>query len=261
MAEVEKSSVVKSADRALALLEYLAASSEPKRFAEISKELGIPRSSLHGLLKTMQDRKWIAVDEEEGSFRIGPQSLAIGATYLATEHIVRDFSSLLDELSKSTEETIHLGVLKDDEVMYLAKRDAKHSLRLVSGVGVCLPAHATALGKLLLSQMDPSEVKKILKMPLQKLTTNTLTDFELLDADFQKIRSRGYAEDNEESTYGVRCFSVGIGVEALHNYAISCSVPVARLTKKLEKKVIESLQSAVGAQATASIRKNFSISP
>jgi DNA-binding IclR family transcriptional regulator len=238
-------SVVKSADRTLEVLEHLAASPVTRSLREISDALRIPRSSLHGLLRTMQNRGWVDADKTGTRFWIGPQSLMIGASYLAIDHIVANTSNLLDSLSLELGETIHLGVLKGTDVMYLAKRDAHHSLRLVSAVGMCVPAHATALGKLLMSDWDPATIRQDLHAPFQSLTSKTLTDFPELEVDLQAIRDRGYAIDNEESTEGVRCFAVALGVVRPRTHAISCSVPIARLDDAFEKHIVEVLRTAI----------------
>ena len=154
----ESSTAVKSANRALIVLEYLASAGSPKSLGEIADALVIPKSSLHGLLRTLQQRGWLSVDESDAGlrYRVGPQALTVGASFLLSDDIVRRSTGLLDNLSLRIGETIHLGVLENVEVMYLAKRDAKHNLRLVSGVGVRLPAYATALGKVLLAELDES---------------------------------------------------------------------------------------------------------
>jgi DNA-binding IclR family transcriptional regulator len=247
----EKSTAVKSADRTLSVLEYLAAVPSPRTLGEIADALGIPKSSLHGLLRNMHDRGWLSTDDVDSGmrYRIGPQALSVGASYLTSDDIVRRSSEMLDQLSFSLGETIHLGVLEGVEVMYLAKRDARHNLRLVSGVGVRLPAYATALGKALLAELDEGVLAQRLSVPRRYLTPKTLVEERLLRADLKATLDRGYAIDNEESTPGVRCFAVPVGSVYPHSHAISCSVPVARLDPALEELVVTSLISAAASFA------------
>ena len=231
---------VKSADRALLVLEYLASVRTPRGLAEIADALTIPRSSLHGLLRTMQNRGWLSTDESDGGlrYRIGPKALTVGASYLQSDDIVRRSTPMLDALSLELGETIHLGELQGVEVMYLETRDARHSLRLVSGIGVRLPAYATALGKMLLSELDEATLAARLAAPRHALTPNTLVDEKMLRDDLTATAARGYAIDDEESTEGVRCFSFALGAGHPHRYAISCSVPVARLDRALEAHIV-----------------------
>lgn len=213
----ESSTAVKSADRALIVLEYLASAGYPKSLGEIADALVIPKSSLHGLLRTLQQRGWLSVDEGDAGlrYRVGPQALTVGASFLLSDDIVRRSTGLLDNLSLRIGETIHLGVLENVEVMYLAKRDAKHNLRLVSGVGVRLPAYATALGKVLLAELDESTLSRRLQSPRRALTPKTLVSEELLRADLIETRERGYAIDNEESTEAAEEFSEPDGIGML----------------------------------------------
>lgn len=242
----EQAAAVKSADRALIVLEHLAEVKTPRSLAEIADALGIPRSSLHGLLRTMAGRGWLAVEDVEAGvrYRIGAQALTVGASYLQTDDIVTRSSALLDQISMELGETIHLGALEGSEVLYLAKRDARHNLRLVSGVGVRLPAYATALGKVLMAELAEDALLPRLAGPRRALTPNTLVEEADLRADLVDTRARGYAIDDQESTEGVRCFAVALGAGAPRTHAISCSTPVARLDARLERRIVDLLMRA-----------------
>lgn len=245
----DKAMAVKSADRTLSVLEYLAESREPRTLAELANALGIPKSSLHGLLRNLHARGWLSTDGADSGlrYRIGPQALTVGASYLRSDDIVQRSSPALDKLSLQLGETLHLGVLEGMEVMYLAKRDARHNLRLVSGIGVRLPAYATALGKVLLSELAPDQLAQWLSLPRRYLTPKTLVNERLLRADLAVTRKRGYAVDDEESTEGVRCFAVPLGHREPYSHALSCSVPIARLDPALEDLVVTSLKAAAVA--------------
>lgn len=238
---------VKSADRALNILEYLASTSEPQSLGDIAKALEIPKSSLHGLLRTMQNRGWVQPDGSGLRYWIGPRALSVGAAYLARDRFVAATADILDELSLELGETVHLGSLNGPDIVYLAKRDARHSLRLVSGVGVRLPAYATALGKVLLSELTPAEVRNHLVLPMKRLTQHTIVDVDVFEADLRAARERGYAIDEQESTEGVRCFAVALGSGRPRTHAISCSVPLARLDSAFQERVISSLLRAAGS--------------
>lgn len=242
----EASTAVKSADRALIVLEHLAAARSPRSLAEIADALDIPRSSLHGLLRTMAGRGWLAVEDADAGvrYRIGAQALTVGASFLLSDDIVTRSAALLDQISLDLGETIHLGVLEGPEVVYLAKRDARHNLRLVSGVGVRLPAYATALGKVLMAELTEAALAPRLTGPRRKLTANTLVEEVDLLADLADTRARGYAIDDQESTEGVRCFAVALGTTTPRTHAISCSTPVARLDSRLERRIVDLLMRA-----------------
>ncbi len=244
--EGRSASAVKSADRALLVLEHLANHRLPLSLAEIADTLRIPRSSLHGLLRTMQNRGWLAVEDADGGvrYRIGARALTVGAAFLVSDDMVTRSAHILDQLSGELGETIHLGVLDHTDVIYLAKRDARHSLRLVSGVGVRLPAYATALGKVLLAELPDGALGERLRAPRIGLTQRTLVDEDILRADLDETRKRGFAIDDQESTEGVRCFAVALGSARPREYAISCSTPIARLDSRLERRTVDLLTRA-----------------
>lgn len=242
----ETSTAVKSADRALNILEYLAAGRVPRSPTEIAEALGIPRSSLHGLLRTLQSRGWVTMEEGDFGLRygIGPQALTVGGAYLLSDDLVRRSAEVMDALSLELGETIHLGELQGSEVLYVAKRDAHHNLRLMTGVGVRVPAYATGLGKMLLSDLDQRSLEALFSRPRPPITSKSLVSNADLFSELTATVARGYAMDDEESTEGVRCFAFALGESRPRRYAISCSVPIARLDADLESRVLAALSRA-----------------
>nr|WP_181442272.1 IclR family transcriptional regulator C-terminal domain-containing protein [Streptomyces tateyamensis] len=120
----------------------------------------------------------------------------------------------------------------------------RHYLRPISRIGRRLPAHATSLGKALLAERTEAEVHKLLGAPLTALTEHTLTDYDALTADLARTRERGYAVDHEENTLGLRCFGVAIRTEFPARDALSCSLPIARLTEVGEATIVHALLAA-----------------
>jgi DNA-binding IclR family transcriptional regulator len=234
---------VKSADRTLEVLEALAASPARRSLVDLSRTLDIPKSSLHGILRTMARRGWVETDPKGTRFGLGVRALQVGAAYLDADDAVGLVSSVLDDLSRQFGEAVHLGRLDGPDVVYLAKRDSMHRLRLYSAIGRRLPAHATALGKALLALSDDPCGQ--LRWPLPRLTTHTITDRDALLAELHQTRVRGYAVDREENTDGIRCFAVAVPLATPPTDAISLSVPVARIGPDTEHHIASALVSAV----------------
>lgn len=249
---------VKSADRTLDVLEVLGAAAERRTLGELARSLGVPKSSLHAILRTMQQRRWIETDESGHRFGLGVRALLVGASYVDTDDEVARLQGTLDWLSERVGETVHLGRLDGSDIVYLAKRESQHPLRLFSAIGRRLPAHATALGKAILAaRLD--ELDTIVAEPLQQLTRHTLTARPALVADLQQTRLRGYAVDEEENTEGIRCFAVAVPSHHPVQDAISCSIPVARLDDGRSEEVVacllEALDLAPGAPRTQRARR------
>ena len=229
---------VKSAARTVDLLEVLAARGDrPARLRELAEELGVPRSSMYALLKTLIDRGWVRTDATGSLYGIGIRALLTGTSYLDSDTRVGAVRPYLDEASDALGETLHLARLDGPDVVYLATRESHEYLRTFSRVGRRLPAHAGALGKALLAERPDAE----LPLPagdLARLTPNTRTDRAALAADLAAVRVRGYAVDREEGVLGISGFGFALRYDSPARDAISCSVPVARLTEEHERQIV-----------------------
>lgn len=243
----ESTQPVKSADRALTILETLARSEHKRSLAELAAELSLPRSSLHGLLRTLERRGWVEADDSDQRYGLGVRALLIGDAYVSTDASVLRAQPAMDILSERSGETVHLGRLDGRNIVYLAKRESIHPLRLYSAVGRRLPAHATALGKALLAARPHADVTALVGDSLIELTPTTITRLEDLNADLGATRARGYAIDNEENSAGIRCFAVAlppVQQGAVPTDAISISVPLARLQADTEQQIVAMLTEA-----------------
>ncbi|MDR1189409.1 MAG: IclR family transcriptional regulator [Bifidobacteriaceae bacterium] len=237
-------SSVKSSLRTLQVLELLSANDQPMSIAQMSRVLGIPKSSLHGLIHTMADASWLSTDSSGTRFGLGLKSAVVSMSFLDRDLVVSLSKAALDKAAEVTGETIHLGRLDGDEIVYLAKRESRHALRLYSAVGRRLPAHATALGKAELARLSDAEVLARLPEALAPLTPSTITSRKRLIEDLAKTRERGYAVDNEENTEGICCMAIALGAHTADFTAISCAVPKVRLTPDRMNTVLAALNDA-----------------
>ncbi len=242
---------VKSAGRTLDLLELLADQPQAWTLVDLARELGIPKSSLHGLLRTLTSRGWVRTDDTGTRFRLGMRALRVGAAYLDGDDTVGVLGGVLDELARRFGETVHLGRLDGDQVVYLAKRESVHHLRLYSAIGRRLPAHATALGKALLAEHPDAEADRLVRWPLRRLTAHTVTDRRAFHTALAEVRTAGYAVDREENAEGIVCFATVVPLAAPAVDAVSVSVPVARLGSELEASIVTALRETVGGLGPA----------
>ncbi|WP_329577602.1 IclR family transcriptional regulator [Streptomyces sp. NBC_01361] len=220
---------MKSADRVMAVMEVLGSRQERPTLTQLSAELGIPLSSLHGLLRTMQQRGWVETDDTGSLYRIGVRALMIGSSYARADEAVLAARPVLDWLSEETGETVHYGRLLGSEIIYLAKRESRFLVRVHSSVGQRIPAHAASLGKAILATENDDWVVDRLRWPLVALAPNTITDREALLQDLAAVRDRGYASECQESDIGLSCVAVSIPGPGSVRDAISLAVPVGRL--------------------------------
>ena len=227
---------VKSAARTVEVLELLAARVDrPARLQELADALGVPRSSMYALLQTLISRGWVRTDVTGSLYGIGIHALLTGTSYLDSDPRVRAVRPYLDEASDALGETIHMGRLDGRDVAYLATRESHEYLRTISRVGRRLPAHVGALGKALLAERPDDELPE---GPYEAATPRTHTSRESLAADLARVRERGYSVDREEGVPGIVGFGFTLRYDSPAQDAISCSVPVARLTPEREDRIV-----------------------
>ena len=233
---------VKSAARALDLLDEIAANG-PGTQLQLSTRLKIPKSSLHALLRTMTARGWLATDPTGSVYQLGIHSLVVSSAYLDGDPVLARAASVMDEVAAATEETVHLGRLDGSHVVYTAKRESVHPLRMHSAVGRRLPAYSTSLGRAILAE-QPEEVRaSLIPDTIAAITPNTTTDKGELLAIIERAALHGYAVESEESCLGVRCFGVALPFTRSSVDALSVAVPISRLDGGREDFIIETLLS------------------
>jgi DNA-binding IclR family transcriptional regulator len=232
---------VTSVSRTVQVLETLASSREPHTLGSLARQLGIPKSTLHGILRTLEHHGWVETDAAGHRLRIGARSVQIGTAYIDTDEVVQRLAPLLDRLAATTGETVQLARLTGADVVYLARRDSTHPVRLVSVVGGRLPAHSTAMGKALLAEYPEADVDRRLPRRLEQLTEHTIaTRAQLRDA-LQGVRERGWAVDDSEVADGLRCYAVALPLSIPPVDAVSISLPTFRATPEREQFIVASL--------------------
>ncbi|MFF1836462.1 IclR family transcriptional regulator [Streptomyces sp. NPDC058231] len=223
--------LVKSAERAVLILEALAGSHETLSLGQLQEITGYPRSSLYALLRTLSALKWVENPDGELVFGIGPRALLCGTSYLDRDPALPLAIRQVERLRTDVGYTTHYARLDPPNVIYLASREATDSRRLTSRVGRQLPAHATALGRALLAELTPREVDRLLGDGEQpQLTDSTITRRDELHAELDETRRRGWALEREQNTPGLCCVAAPVTYRIPATDAISVSIPIAHVT-------------------------------
>lgn len=233
---------VKSAERTVDALELLSTRDEPLSLREIAEALHIPRASAYALLTTLAGLGWLTL--ADGKYRLGVRSLLVGAAFVQTDDMVQRARPVIDELSHRFNETVHLARLDHDSVVYLVTLQSMHSLSIVAQPGRRMPAWATGLGKSMLAERGWEDVESLIPDVMPAYTEHTITDHEQLKKELSQTRERGYAIDDQETALGLRCLAVAVGREKPPFYAISCPVPIVRLSPERESEIISALLEA-----------------
>jgi DNA-binding IclR family transcriptional regulator len=202
---------VKSILKVAAIIDLLTGSEEPLSLGTIAKELGIAKSTLHGLISTLVDVGYVAQDGETGRYLLGFRLFEIGSSVSRKWNERKIAYPYMQLLAEQTGETVHLAALDDGEVLYINKQESSNSIRIVTDTGVKLPAYCTGVGKVLLAGLNPVAFKKYAKgRDFVQYTANTITELDVLKAELNNIRSQGYAIDEQEYLEGLRCIAAPI---------------------------------------------------
>ncbi len=221
----EEPSLVKSAERTVRILETLAASPARLTLTELQERVGYPRSSLHALIRTLRELKWIETDESGSAFGIGPHALLSGTAYLDKDPALPFAHEVLEDLREEVGYTVHFARRDDAHVLYLASRDSRESTHVVSRVGRRLPAHLTALGQALLAELTTDEIDAMLPDTLPAFTEHTIVERDKLHDELDHVRGRFWAFEREQGTVGVACVACVVDYRIPATDAISCSMP------------------------------------
>jgi IclR family KDG regulon transcriptional repressor len=238
---------VKSADRALVVLELLAGR-EPMRLMDIADELGMPRSSTSNLLRTMALRRFVETTEDGRRYRIGSRMRELARASERGDDLIALAQPLMDRLVGQTGETVQLAQLEGMEVVYLAISESPHPMKLVSEVGKRLFAHGTGVGKTLLAQLEEEDAAARLRsVELPRFTPATIVDVDDLLDEMREVRVRGYGTDDEEYVLGCRCVAMPVhGPRGDAIAAMSVSIPTPRYDDEVGERALAALGEAVG---------------
>jgi len=227
--------------RAMAILETLG---EHKALsaARINEILGYHRSTLYRLLSTLQQLKYVRKDPESGFYTLSPRILRLASSVMVQQDIGSVAKPFMEALHEKTQETLHLAVLDDGELIYLGKMESTKNLRVAmnSREGQHGPLYCTGIGKVLLAWMEEDDFSSyVKKTSFVKYTESTLTNGQALQKEREHIRNDGYGLDREEHEEGVFCVAAPI-----KDYfdrvvaALSVSLPSVRLNDELKEQLI-----------------------
>lgn len=250
VADVRKNNQIQSVARAAKILDILATANREMALMEITNHLGLPKSTVHGLLSTLRDCHYVEQSAFNGKYRLGIRLFELGTVVSHNWDVRTVVSPHIQRLLEHLGETVHLVILDSNEVLYIDKREwHRISLRVVTQVGMRMPTHCTGVGKALLAYMPTHEARSIVeKRGMPRYTNKTVTNIEELVKELEIIRAKGYALDNEELISGVSCVAAPI----FDNYgrvsaAISVSGPTAKIMGQNFNEIVEEVKSTAMA--------------
>jgi DNA-binding IclR family transcriptional regulator len=236
-------------DRALALLEKLSENGPDLTLAEISQSLGLHKSTAHRLVMVLERHRLVEKNTQSGRYRLGLKLFELGTRAVSQLDLRERARPFLERLSLDTGETVHLCVYDAGEVVYLDKVEPSRSVRLASSVGRRSPAYCTAVGKAMIAHVPEAEMETaVQRHGLRQLTRKTIGTLAELKTELARVRTQGFAIDNEENEEGVRCVgSVVRGFGGTLVGAISVSGPSFRVSTEKVGVIAQSVVSTATA--------------
>jgi IclR family transcriptional regulator, acetate operon repressor len=246
---------VQSVDRALLIIETLAEDDEGYRLTDLAVRTGLPASTVHRLLTTLEKRRFVQFDRDDSLWHIGAKSFAVGSTFVRRRNFVTEALPYLRKLRDQTRETANLAVVDDGAMIVLTRVESREIMRSVTKIGGRVPMVASGLGKALLSTYSEEEVFAIIRRDgMPRLTSNSIVRAGDLCKSLNEIRQQGYSVDDEEAMIGLRCVSAVVYDDRSEPLAaISVSGKASRVPNerfpalgKLVQEVAAELTTALG---------------
>ncbi|MFD5470480.1 IclR family transcriptional regulator [Streptomyces sp. NPDC127105] len=228
--------LVPAVTRALDILELFLDGDGTLSAPDIVRGLGLPRTTVHELVTTLAARQYIVpVTGQPGRYRLGVRPYQLGSRYAEQLDLAAEGQSVARSVAETCDETVHVAILEDTDVIYIAKVDSTHAVRMVSAAGRRLPAHCTSVGKMLLASLPEAELGA--RIPddaeLVAMTPHSITDPATLRQTLGEVRRRGVAVESRESNPDVSCVAAPVRDRTGQVVAaLSISVPMIRWSEE-----------------------------
>ncbi|PBC44970.1 hypothetical protein CJ179_29935 [Rhodococcus sp. ACS1] len=225
--------------RTFDVLDALVDAPDGLRLTEISQAVGAPVSSTHNLLQTMLAAEIIAATDDL-RYTVGPRAVRVGIKIMNSLEVRTLGRRHLEHLAKTLGNDVYLAVRVGDRIVYVDRFRGTQPVSVNIRIGDSLALHATAVGKLYAAYEDDLR-ERVLARPQRRLTSTTITEPELLEAEFDRIRQSGLSVSREEGYPGIFGIAVpvrdaaGTMVAAIHVSALSAGLDTAREDELIEQ--------------------------
>ncbi|ADG05695.1 IclR family transcriptional regulator [Kyrpidia tusciae] len=224
--------MIKSVDHVVNILNCFTPEKTELGISELTSQLNMNKSTVHHIVKSLCKQK-VLVQTPGKKYRLGLKVLDWGRSVSPLPKLLQVASPVMESLVKTTGETVHLAVLEQTEVYYLAKLRSERAIRIETKIGGRMPAYCTGLGKVQLAFQPDRYVRQVVTQGLTPMTPNTISDPDRFYEEMRSIRRQGYAIDNEEYEVGLYC--VAAPIRDAHDHvvaAVSLAGPEVRLRRE-----------------------------
>jgi len=223
---------VPALERAINILDLISKSKEKFTVTEICNELDLPKATVFTTMSTLEYYNMVQKDKA-GRFQIGPKMFQIGMTYASDHSIIELARPYMRKLMEKTGFTVHLGILHENHIMYIAKEEPDQFIKFSTYPGLKAEVHLTGLGKAIAAYLSEEELNHIFdEVGMKEATPNTITNYKRFKESLEDVRKNGYAIEDEEGEIGVRCIAAPlINARYVTPTAVSITAHSSQLTK------------------------------
>ena len=237
--------------RGLTLLEMISEARDGATVTDLAAGAGLDKGTTSRLLSTLRDAGWAYQSPDDRRYRLAGKALSLSHDYTNRVDLRALAMPLLSELRDEWNETVHLGVIEGNEVVYVERLEPQATVQVVSIVGQRMPIASTAMGKAFLSALPVEEMERRAKeQELIRRTEHSITDPDEFLADLVKSGRRGYAVDREENDTEIIC--VGSAVTDMTGRPIA-TISVSGPSYRMRKQVAAVGKSCAEAAASISV--------
>ena len=231
---MEEKAKIKSLGKAMDVLGIMAESQIPLSLTEISKLSGYPVTTVYGILVTLRDYDIVEQKLNDGKYILGKRLFEWGMSVSSVWDVSSVAHPVMEDISKKIGESVLLSMLDGESAMVIDHVEAYGGLRVAARPGSCLPLNATSQGKVLLSNLSISEIKRIMKKAgYVEYTPHTIVTEEKLFNELSLTARRGYGIEDGEFRVGLRSVSAPVyGRSGKVEYALTMTGMFRRITSK-----------------------------
>jgi len=200
-----------SLERGLRLVEAVALNGVQTTLAEAARRTGLHRSTAHHLLQTLVSLGYLRQDADTRAYELGAKPFQITGRTWSPEQLAAIAQHSLAELTRRSGEGSSFSAYRDGSVTVVAKREHDGPVRVVQDVGARRPLHCTAVAKAILPWLAAPELAGLLaRIRFERHTPKTIVTRAAFETELRRIRSAGYAVDDEEHIEGIRCIAMPV---------------------------------------------------
>lgn len=237
--------MIHSVDRALSVLCLFSQRVSEIGITEMAQGLDLPKSTVHGLVKTLEARGFLVKNADNSKYRLGLKVYELGMAYTTAMELQTAARPVARDLSSKYGKSAHVAIYAGGMAVFVLKAENSENLMAVPRGGISFPAHSTASGKVLLAFLPEADLERYLAEGLCSMTRRTVTDKKALAVELEGVRKHGYALDNGEAISGIGCVAAPVrGQGGLVVAAVSLSGMAEEVMGDLFPEVVRDVREA-----------------